>query len=113
MSSSAPARIGPLLIFFAAAILEVSGDAIVRAGMRGRGLAVIGIGCVLLAAYGVVVNRLDLDFSRLLGTYVAIFAVTSVVIGRVVFHDRVPRSTWAGLTVILIGSAIIHFGFGD
>jgi drug/metabolite transporter superfamily protein YnfA len=113
MSSSASFRLGPLLIFLAAAVLEVSGDAVVRAGMRGRGLAIIGLGCALLGAYGVVVNRLDLDFSRLLGTYVAIFAVTSVVIGRVVFHDRVRTSTWLGVAVILVGGAIIHFGVGD
>jgi len=108
-----PSRLIPLLIFLAAAILEVAGDAIVRAGMRGRGLGVMAAGCLLLAAYGVVVNKLDLDFSRLLGTYVAVFALTSVAIGRLAFHDRIRTSTWLGLAVIVAGGAIIHFGVGD
>jgi drug/metabolite transporter superfamily protein YnfA len=102
-----------ILIFVAAAILEVAGDAVVRSGMRGHRVAVIGVGCALLAAYGVIVNKLNVDFSRLLGAYVAIFAVTGVLVGRFAFHERVRNSTWAGLAIILVGGAIIHFGVGD
>jgi small multidrug resistance family-3 protein len=107
------ARLLPLVIFVAAAVLEVSGDALVRAGLRGRGVVVIAFGCALLAAYGLVVNRLDLDFSRLLGTYVTIFAAASVLIGRFAFAERIRASTWLGLAIILIGGAVIHFGYRD
>jgi small multidrug resistance family-3 protein len=65
-----------------------------------------------LGSYGVVVNLLDLDFSRMLGAYVGVFAVVSVLIGHFVFQDRIPLSTWAGLAVILTGSVIIHLGRG-
>jgi drug/metabolite transporter superfamily protein YnfA len=46
----------------------------------------------------------------ILGAYVGIFAVVSVSVGRFVFHDVVPASTWIGLSVILVGSLIIHLG---
>jgi multidrug transporter EmrE-like cation transporter len=36
----------------------------------------------------------------------------SVAIGRLVFEDQIPVSTWAGLVVILVGSLIVHFRRG-
>jgi small multidrug resistance family-3 protein len=72
----------------------------------------IGFGIGVLGSYGVLVNLLNLDFSRLLGAYVGVFAVVSVLIGRLVFQDSVPASTWIGLAVILGGSMIIHVGRG-
>ena len=50
------------------------------------------------------------DFSRLLGVYVAVFAVVSVLFGRFLFQEVVPTSTWIGLGVIVIGGAVIQFG---
>jgi drug/metabolite transporter superfamily protein YnfA len=102
-------KLAAFAVFIGAAILEVIGDALIRRGMRGGGLAVIGLGFVVLGSYGVLVNLIDLDFSRLLGAYVGVFAIVSVVIGRLVFRDQVPPSTWAGLALILGGSLIIHF----
>ncbi len=103
-------KLGAILVFVGAAVLEVLGDALIRKGMRGSGVVVVGLGMVVLGAYGVVVNLLDLDFSRLLGAYVGVFAIVSVVIGRLMFNDQVPLSTWVGLAVILAGSMIIHVG---
>lgn len=98
------------LVFLGAAVLEVLGDALIRKGLRGSGIALVAAGAVVLGSYGVVVNLLDVDFSRLLGAYVGVFAVVSVLIGRYLFQDAVPATTWVGLTVILAGSAIIHLG---
>ncbi len=95
-----------------AATCEVGGDAMIRAGLRGRGWALLALGVATLGAYGVVVNLLPMDFSKLLATYVAFFAVVSVVFGKVLFGDLVPLSTWLGLSVILVGSAIVQFGAG-
>ncbi len=105
-----PGRFGALAIFVVAAILEVAGDAFLRKGMRGGGLAFAAAGFVVLGSYGVVVNLLDLDFSRLLGAYVGIFAIVSILIGRFVFGDQVPPSTWLGLAIVLCGSLVIQFG---
>ena len=98
-------------VMLAAAIFEVGGDAMIRAGMRGYGWLLGALGVATLGAYGVVVNLLAIDFSKLLATYVAFFAIVSVVFGRVLFAERVPGSTWAGLAVILLGSAVVQFGF--
>jgi small multidrug resistance family-3 protein len=98
------------IIFLLAAVLEVAGDALVRRGLRGASVAFGALGFCVLGSYGVVVNLLPLDFSRLLGTYVAVFAVVSVVAGALVFGDRVPVSTWVGLAIILAGSLVIYLG---
>ncbi len=93
-----------------AAACEVGGDAMIRAGLRGRGWLFGALGIATLSAYGVIVNLLPIDFSKLLATYVAFFALVSVMFGRVVFREAVPSSTWVGLVVILVGSAIIQLG---
>jgi drug/metabolite transporter superfamily protein YnfA len=103
-------KLGALVVFVGAAVLEVLGDALIRKGMRGSGVAVVAIGMAVLGAFGVVVNLLDLDFSRLLGAYVGVFAVVSVIIGRWMFKDQKSVSTWIGLAIILAGSMVVHVG---
>jgi len=99
-----------ILILITAAAFEVAGDAIIRRGLRGGGLALILIGFAVLGTYGVVVNLIGWDFSRLLGVYVAVFATVAVLVGRFVFQEVVPASTWTGLAVVVIGGLIIQFG---
>jgi len=72
----------------------------------------LGLGLALLGSYGVLLNLVELDFSRLLDAYVGIFAIVSVLIGHLAFRDQVPASTWIGLAIILGGSLIIHLGSG-
>jgi small multidrug resistance family-3 protein len=98
------------LVFVAAAILEVGGDALIRKGLRESGWAMIAAGCATLAFYGVVVNLVKWDFSRLLGVYVAFFALVSVLCGLLVFREAVPTSTWLGLALIIAGGLVIQFG---
>jgi small multidrug resistance family-3 protein len=98
------------LIFAAAAVLEVAGDAVIRTGLRGGGPAVIAAGCLMLGCYGLVVNTLRWDFSRLLGVYVAMFALVSVLCGRFALGERVPPSTWIGLAMIMAGGLVIQLG---
>ncbi len=98
------------LFLLAAAALEVGGDAIIRKGLRGSGLPVVLAGCVALACYGVVVNLVRWDFSRLLGVYVAFFAVVSVLTGRFVFKESIPATTWLGLAIVVLGGTVIQFG---
>jgi small multidrug resistance family-3 protein len=98
------------LIFLAAALLEVGGDSIVRMGLRSHGVGFIAIGFIMLGCYGIVVNTVKWDFSKLIGVYVAVFALVSVLFGQFVFKEQIPNSTWLGLTVIVIGGLIIQFG---
>ncbi len=97
-------------IFLLAALLEVGGDAVVRQGLKGGGAALVLLGALLLGLYGIVVNTVDLDFSRLLGIYVAVFALVSVLAGRFYFHESIPGSTWLGLAIIIAGGLVIQLG---
>jgi len=107
-----PGKWGAAVVLVGAAVLEVAGDALIRKGLRGSGVLVLGAGLVVLGGYGVAVNLLNVDFSRLLGAYVGAFAAVSVLTGWLVFRDQVPPSTWVGLGVVLAGSLIIHLGRG-
>ncbi|MGH7765877.1 MAG: hypothetical protein ACREQP_00355 [Candidatus Binatia bacterium] len=98
------------VILFGAALLEVAGDGIIRVGLRDGGWGPIVIGCLMLSFYGVAVNSMSWDFSKLLGVYVAFFALISVLYGRFVFDEAVPASTWLGCSLIAAGGLVIYFG---
>ena len=98
------------LVFLAAALLEVGGDATVRRGLRGNNLALIVAGFVALGCYGLVVNSVKWDFSKLIGVYVAFFALISVLVGKFYFKEAIPAATWWGLGLIVAGGAVIQFG---
>ncbi len=98
------------LIFVGAAALEVGGDAVVRKGLRASNWSIIAGGGLMLGAYGLVVNLVKWDFSKLFGVYVAIFALISVLAGHFLFEEIVPVSTWAGLGIIVAGGMVIQFG---
>ncbi len=98
------------IIFIAAAVLEVGGDAVIRKGLRGSVVWFIVTGFLMLGCYGVVVNTVKWDFSKLLGVYVAVFAVVSILAGRFLFKETIPLTTWLGLVIIVIGGAVIQTG---
>ena len=100
----------PWLIFVVAAVLEISGDALIRKGLRSSGLLFIAVGMVTLGCYGLIVNSIKWDFSKLMGVYIGVFAVISILFGRFVFKESVQSSTWVGLIVIVLGGLIIQFG---
>jgi small multidrug resistance family-3 protein len=97
-------------IFVVAAMLEVGGDAIIRRGLRGHNIALVLAGCATLFGYGLLVNSVKWDFSKLLGSYVGFFALMSVLFGWIVFREKIPSSTWLGLALIMAGCMIIQFG---
>ena len=103
-------KIAVALAFLGVALLEVIGDAVVRRGLRGGSTVWILLGCATLAFYGVVVNLVKWDFSKLLGVYVGFFAVVSILVGRFAFRESVPATTWCGLALIVIGGLIIQLG---
>ncbi len=93
-----------------AAALEVGGDALIRAGLRGKGWLMVLAGFVVLGSYGVVLNSLPVDFSKLLGSYVGFFALVSVACGWILFNEEIATTTWLGLAVVLLGSVIMQLG---
>jgi multidrug transporter EmrE-like cation transporter len=98
------------IVFLWAAVLEVGGDAFIRKGLRTQGILFILLGFLTLGCYGLVVNIVRWDFSKLLGVYIAFFALASVLTGRYLFKESLPYSTWLGLGIIMVGGMIIQFG---
>jgi small multidrug resistance family-3 protein len=97
-------------VFVASAVLEVGGDALIRAGLRGDRTALVVAGFLILGSYGLLLNTMTWDFTRLLGTYIAVFALTSVLFGVVLFHETPSPPTWAGLLLMLGGAAVMQLG---
>jgi small multidrug resistance family-3 protein len=98
------------VIFVAAAMLEVSGDVVVRKGLRARSAVWILLGCGGLGCYALLVNSVNSDFSKLLGVYVGFFALVSILFGKYVLGETIPPSTWLGLGLIILGGMVIQFG---
>ena len=101
---------GIWLVFILSAILEIGGDALIRKGLHASGLLFIVAGFIVLGCYGLVVNLVKWDFSKLLGVYIAFFAVLSVLFSRYIFRETIPGPTWLGISIITVGGMIIQFG---
>jgi len=97
-------------IFLIGALLEVGGNVVIRIGLRGGGLILMIVGFAVLGSYGLIVNMVSWDFSKIFGVYVCLFAMVSVLCGKFVLRENVPLSTWIGLVVILAGGLIVQFG---
>jgi small multidrug resistance family-3 protein len=97
------------LLLVAAGILEVGGDAAVRKGLRESGISAVIVGCVMLGSYALVVNSIQWDFGKLLGVYVAVFALVSVLWGRYIMKDVIAPATIVGVSIIIIGGLIISW----
>ncbi len=98
------------IVFVISALLEVAGNAAIRTGLNGRGTMSILLGCILLGSYGLIVNLVQWDFSRIFGVYVCLFALVSVLCGKFLLQENIPGTTWLGVGVILTGGLIIQFG---
>jgi small multidrug resistance family-3 protein len=103
-----------VLIFAAAATLEVVGDARIRYGMEHRSLVSgVALGLLALCVYGILINLViyfkivQWGFSKQLGVYVALFAIASTFIGYRFFGEKIPVMHLAGLGLILVGGVLI------
>ena len=100
-----------LLSLIAAALLEVGGDAAIRYGLVRAATAATFAGAVALVAYGFVVNTNRLiEFSRLIGVYIAVFYLVSQLIGVAVFGERPTLPAIAGGALIVTGGLLIQLG---
>jgi len=92
-----------------AAILEVSGDFLMRVGLGGRRWGLVAGACAL-AGYGLLVNQPALNFGRTLGLYIALFFVVSQVVAFWAGGERPSPSLWIGGSLIVLGGLVIHAG---
>ena len=108
-------NLGILAVLTLAAAMEAGGDALVRTGLHGAGLARVGFfaaGAVVLFTYGVTVNAPPWDFGRLLGIYVALFFVVAQIINFFAFGVRPGAPIFAGGALIVAGAMVMTFWRG-
>lgn len=100
-----------VLLFMAAAILEIGGAWLVWQGLREhRGLLWIGGGVIALGLYGVVAAmQPDANFGRVLATYGGVFVAGSILWGMMVDGFRPDRWDVIGALVCIAGAALIMY----
>jgi small multidrug resistance family-3 protein len=100
-----------LLLFLAAAVLEIGGAWLIWQGVREhRGWAWIGGGIVALGLYGFVATlQPDAHFGRILAAYGGIFVAGSLAWGMVADGYRPDRFDVIGALLCLAGVAVIMY----
>lgn len=106
-----PDTLRSVLLFVAAAFLEIGGAWMIWQGVREhRGIAWIGIGVVALAGYGFVATfQPDANFGRVLAAYGGVFVAGSLLWGVIADGFRPDRYDMVGATVCLVGVAVIMY----
>ena len=92
-----------------AAVLEVSGDFLMRVGLSGRRWG-FAAGALVLTGYGLLVNQPAWGFGRTLGLYIAVFFIVSQLIAFFAGGERPSPSLWLGGALIILGGLIIYAG---
>jgi len=96
-----------LILLVLAALLEVGGDALIRAGLQRRGALLLLAGAVTLVVYGFMVNMTKLDFSRLMGLYIVIFFLVAQAVAVLIFREDIDLAVWVGGGCIVVGGIIM------
>jgi len=100
-----------VLLFLAAALLEIGGAWLIWQGLREqRGLIWIGGGVVALGLYGFVATlQPDAHFGRILAAYGGVFVAGSLAWGMVADGYRPDRYDVIGALLCLAGVAVIMY----
>jgi hypothetical protein len=102
-------------VLLIAAYLEISGDVKIGQGFASGSAAAMIVGWVLLGLYDVFVNGYNLltkgmNFSKMLGVYIAAFALVNLLLGWRRSPAEVSGASIVGTAVIVCGGLIIQFG---
>ena len=79
-----------------------------RTGLQGKQVG-FAIGALLLIVYGLVVNLSKLDFSKLMGVYIAVFFVVSQIIAVTIFKEKIHPPVLVGGALIIAGGCVMTF----
>ena len=103
----------PFAFLLLATTLEASGDALVRMGLGQQALGVRGllfaVGAVLLFGYGLSLNLAPLEFSRVVGLYIATLFVVWQVVTFVAFRTLPTPPVLIGGALIVAGGLVVTF----
>jgi small multidrug resistance family-3 protein len=103
----------PLVLLVIATTLEVSGDAVVRMGIRSHpGPARVGLfmtGAMLLFGYGSFLNLAPIEFGKVVGLYIATLFVVWQVVNFIAFRSLPTLPILVGGALIIGGGAIITY----
>ena len=100
-----------IVLFLAAALLEIGGAWMVWQGVREhRGWLWVGLGVVALGAYGFVATlQPDAHFGRILAAYGGVFVAGSLAWGMALDGYRPDRFDVLGAVICLVGVAVIMY----
>ncbi len=106
--------IPPLVFLIVATTLEALGDAIVRKAIQEphQALARLGLlsaGGLLLLGYGTSLNLAPVEFSRVVGLYIATLFVVWQVVNFAVFRTLPAPPVLAGGVLIIAGGLIVTY----
>ena len=106
----------PLAFLVAATAMEATGDALIRMGLgQGawlqRGLFFL-VGGALLFGYGLFLNLAPLEFSRVVGLYIATLFLLWQVVNFVAFRTGPSLPVLAGGALIVAGGLVVTFWKG-
>ena len=103
----------PIIFLIIATTFEVCGDALIRMSIYNHtGLARIGfafIGTVLLFGYGLFLNLAPVEFSQVVGLYIATLFVIWQIINYLVFKTTPSIPILVGGTLIVAGGLVVTF----
>ena len=106
-------NIHPVFFLLLATIFEVSGDAIIRMCVYNHtGTARIGfalIGTILLFGYGLFLNLAPVEFSQVVGLYIATLFIIWQIINYIAFKSVPSLPIILGGLLVVSGGLIITF----
>jgi len=101
------------ILLLIATVLEVGGDALVRAAIYNHAgyvrLALFLIGAALLLGYGTFLNLAPVEFGQVVGLYIATLFIVWQVINFIAFRAIPTVPILVGGTLIVAGGALITF----
>ena len=101
----------PLALLILATVLEASGDAVIRVGLKphpaAMRAALMLAGGITLYGYGLVLNLAPLDWGRLIGGYVATFFVVGHIINLLFFKTAPTLPIAVGGGLIVAGGLVV------
>ncbi|HEY7929568.1 MAG TPA: hypothetical protein VID71_06125 [Steroidobacteraceae bacterium] len=103
----------PLVFLIVATVFEAGGDAILRKALYQHvGLARLGLflaGAALLLSYGTLLNLAPLQFSRVVGLYIATLFVVWQFINYIAFRTLPTLPILVGGALIIAGGLILTY----